>query len=129
MADGGQNGYWRICPGLCRKRVGRVAMNFYWVIRSVKIKIQWKNWFLTSVSFRRGGWLLFLAGFFRLEQAGWTQTPALVFSICIALGVFMICLSFWGSIFSDISKLCLTTNYGNWPAVVIILLSEKDPFP
>ncbi len=89
----GIGGYALACVG--SELVG-VAMNFYWVIRSVKIKIQWKNWFLTPfLSGAAAGCSSWLA-FFRLEQAGWTQTPALVFSICIALGVFMICLSFLG---------------------------------
>ena len=89
----GIGGYALACVG--SELVG-VAMNFYWVIRSVKIKIQWKNWFLTPfLSGAAAGCSSWLA-FFRLEQVGWTQTPALVFSICIALGVFMICLSFLG---------------------------------
>lgn len=89
----GIGGYALACVG--SELVG-VAMNFYWVIRSVKIKIQWKNWFLTPfLSGAAAGcssWLIF----FRLIQAGWPQILSLFLSVCTALGIFVLCLSFLG---------------------------------
>ena len=89
----GIGGYALACVG--SELVG-VAMNFYWVIRSVKIKIQWKNWFLTPfLSGAAAGcssWLIF----FRLIQAGWSQILSLFLSVCTALGIFVLCLSFLG---------------------------------
>ena len=86
-------GYALACIG--SELVG-VAMNFYWVIQGAKIKIQWKNWFITP----------FLAGavsgcsarllFVFLSQSSSQPIWAVLISVFAAFGIFLMCLSFLG---------------------------------
>lgn len=89
----GIGGYALACVG--SELVG-VAMNFYWVVRSVKIKIQWRNWFaapfLSGAVSGCSAWLLF----FYLQQRGWGTLCSLFAGVAAAIGIFYISLSFLG---------------------------------
>lgn len=100
----GIGGYALACIG---SELAGVTMNFYWVIRGAKIKIQWKNWFVTP--FLSGA----VAGcsarllFIFLSQGGSQPVGTVLICVCAAFGVFVLCLSFLGIRFSQYIKTLL----------------------
>lgn len=89
----GIGGYALACIG---SEVLGVAMNFYWVIRHAKIKIQWKNWFITPfLSGTAAGCCTYLL-FSRLSATAIPQAATLILCILCALLVFCACLYFLG---------------------------------
>ena len=97
----GIGGYALACIG--SELVG-VAMNFYWVIRGAKIKIQWKNWFVTPfLSGAAAGCTAHLL-FASLSQGGLPPVWPVLASVFCAFAVFFLCLSFLGIRFSQYLK-------------------------
>lgn len=89
----GIGGYALACIG---SELAGVAMNFYWVVRGAKIKIQWKNWFVTPLLSGAAAGFAARLLFIFLSQGGPPPVWPVLASIVLALGVFGLCLSFLG---------------------------------